>query len=76
VIVCLDYASQNHALAPFLVGGEKTDTLFEMLMLGIGGDLLAHAGLRGTRMSVALSSPNMSGEFVARASFRLSKFWK
>jgi hypothetical protein len=35
VIVCADYASQVHALAPFLVGGEKTDTLFEMLMLGI-----------------------------------------
>jgi hypothetical protein len=35
VIVCLDFASQIHTLAPFLVGGEQTDTLFEMLMLGI-----------------------------------------
>ena len=35
VIVCLDNAFQIYALAPFLVGGEETDTLFEMLMLGI-----------------------------------------
>jgi hypothetical protein len=35
VIVCLDLASQIHTLAPFLVGGEQTDTLYEMLMLGI-----------------------------------------
>jgi hypothetical protein len=35
VIVCLDFASQAHVLAPFLVGGEQTDTLFEMQMCGI-----------------------------------------
>lgn len=34
-IVCADFASQVHTLAPFLVGGEATDTLFEMLIFGI-----------------------------------------
>ncbi len=35
VIVCLDFASQIHVLAPFLVGGEETDTLFEMQICGV-----------------------------------------
>jgi hypothetical protein len=35
VIVCTGSASQAHVLAPFLVGGEATDTLFEMLVYGI-----------------------------------------
>lgn len=35
VMVCLDFDSQIHMLAPFLVGGEKTDTLFEMMIFGI-----------------------------------------
>jgi hypothetical protein len=35
VIICLDFASQVHVLAPFLVGNEETDTLFEMLIFGV-----------------------------------------
>ncbi len=35
VIVCLDFASQVHILGPFLVGGEETDTPFEMQICGV-----------------------------------------
>jgi hypothetical protein len=35
MIVCLDFASQVHVIAPFLVGGEETNTLFEMQMCGV-----------------------------------------
>jgi hypothetical protein len=35
VIVCADLVSQVHVLAPFLGGGEATDTVFETLVYGI-----------------------------------------
>jgi len=35
VTVCLDRVSQTYVLAPYLVGGEETDTLFKMLFYGI-----------------------------------------
>jgi hypothetical protein len=35
VTVCLDLISQLHFTAPFLLGDEETDTLFEMLIFGL-----------------------------------------